>query len=204
MGGKGGGTKIPEFVKESHKMMGERSKQLYDLSSPVMGEGVQQLQSLLTTGGPGAQVPIIANMETGQQRAFNTANRQIEETMARGAGAAPRDPSFNRISELQNQDFQANLNAIAPRIAGPMIMANMGQALGGGALAQQGYQSAAQALASGVRRPEQRSSGGGLMDAFKQFGSMYASGGFNGMFGGGATGAAFKDWTSTQPFRLDA
>lgn len=182
MGGKGGGgAQIPEFVKQSQKMTGERSQQLHDISSPIMGEGVKQIQSLITTGGPGAQVPILANTEEGYRRAFNTANKQIEEQMSRGGGGAPRDPSLNRINELHNIDMQAALRGIGPSMAAPLIGSAMGSALGGGQLAQAGYQNAAQALAAGVRRPEQRSGGGSdLMGAFAQLGKMYASGGFGG------------------------
>jgi hypothetical protein len=202
MGGKGGGTQIPEFVKEAQKMTGERSQQLHDISSPIMNEGVKQIQSLITTGGPGAQVPILANTETGYQRAFDTANKQIEEQMARGGGGAPRDPSFNRINELHNINMQTALKGIRPAMAAPFIGSAMGSALGGGQLAQAGYQSAAQALASGVRRPQQGSGGNDIMGAFQQLGKLYASGGFSGL-GGGGGGAAFKEWTSSDPNSLN-
>lgn len=186
-GGKGGGAEIPAFVKEAQKLTGERAKQLYDVSSPIMKEGVGQIQSLMTTGGPGAQVPIIANMEEGSRRAFNVANRQIEEQMSRGGGGLPRDPSLNRISELQNIEHQAALKSIAPSIAAPFISGGMGAALGGAGNAQAGYQAAGQALASGIRRPQQKSGGGDIMGAFSQLGQMYASGGFG---GGGKAGGS--------------
>lgn len=191
-GGKGGGgPEIPGFVKESHKMIGERSQKLHDVTSPVMTEGVKQLQSLLTTGGPGAQVPIIANMEEGQRRAFSAANKQIEEQMARGGGGAPRDPSFNRINELHNIGQEAYIRNIAPSIAGPLIGSAMGSALGGPGLAAEGYRSGAQALASGVRHPQQGSGGGkgsDLAGAAKTFGQWYASRGGGGGGGGSPSG----------------
>lgn len=196
-GGKGGGPEIPEFVKESHKLMGERSKQMHDINAPVMGEGVKQIQSLITTGGRGAQVPILANTETGYQRAFDTANKQIEEQMARGGGGAPRDPSFNRINEVHNMNQQTALRSIGPNMAAPFIGSSMGAALGGGQLAAQGYQAAGQAMASGIQRPQQGSGGGkgdSVMSTAAQLGKMWASGGFGGGGGGGygATGAGMS------------
>ena len=187
--GGGGGAKIPEFVKESQKMVGERSQQLYDISKPVLGEGVKQLQSLITTGGPGAQVPIIANMETGQQRAFNAAQQAIGGDIQRFAGRAGIDPSQTRLLEQMNINQQAALQGIAPRIAAPFVSAGMGQALGGAGLAQSGFQSAAQALASGVRRPQQ--GGSDLMGTFGKLGQFAAGGGFGGggKGGGGGYGA---------------
>lgn len=198
-GGKGGGgSTIPEFVKESQKMTGERSKRLYDLTSPVMKEGVGQIQSLLTTGGPGAQVPIIANIEEGSRRAFNVANRQIEEQMSRGAGGLPRDPSLNRISEMQGRDFEAGLKSIAPSFAAPLISTGMGAALGGPGLASAGYQSGAQALSAGVRRPPQQQSGAsGMGQLFQTLGSAYASGALGGGGKGGGMGTyGVSGWNS--------
>lgn len=185
-GGKGGGAEIPQFVKDSHKMMGERSQQLHDINAPIMNEGVKQIQSLITTGGRGAQVPILANTETGYQRAFDTANKQIEEQMARGGGGAPRDPSFNRINELHNINQQAAIRSIGPNMAAPFIGSAMGSALGGGQLAAQGYQQAASAMASGIRRPEQGSGGQDVMGVFKTLGQAYGSGQLGGAKGGGS------------------
>lgn len=183
--GGGGGTQIPDFVKEAQKMIGERSEMLHGITSPVMGEGVKQLQSLMTTGGPGAQVPIIANAEMGLNRAMGAAQQEIGAAMERGGGS---DPSFDRINQQLGIDQQAARRAIAPGVAGPLISAGMGAALGGSGLAQSGYQSAASALASGVRRPQK--SGGGF-DAIG-LGTNLAK-----LYGGGAFGS--KGGASSMP-----
>lgn len=190
-GGGGGSPKIPEFVKQSQQKVSERSKELFDITQPVMQEGVKQLQSLLTTGGPGAQVPIISNMEVGQQRAFNVANKEIADAMNRGSGGVP-DASLLRLREQLGIEQQAQLQGIAPRVAAPFISAGMNAAIGGPQAAQQGYAQGIQALSSGARTPAPSRSAAGAGSALFDLLEYGAGGGFGG--GGKGQGAMSNAW----------
>lgn len=75
-GGGGGGT--PGFVREGTQRLAERSQQLFDISRPLLETGTSQIASLISTGGPGARVPIINQAVTAQ----NAANRQVQRDIS--------------------------------------------------------------------------------------------------------------------------
>lgn len=192
-GGKSGGSggSVPGFVRESSRELGERSSQLFDLSRPLLEQGSSQIASLIRTGGPNANVPILNNAIAAQQSATQSALNETASNLQRaGVGG-------NFANRIQNQVQRAG-NIAARRIpieaAVPLIGAATAGALSGGSAAQQGFAGASHALAAGRRQPTRNqaafSTGNNLFKLALGIKGGAFDGGSGNLFGGkgGASG----------------
>lgn len=184
-GGKGGGgSSVPPFVAEATSKLAERSQQLWDVSRPLVEQGTSQIASLVRTGGPGANVPIINNAVAAQQAAGRQAQEGAATQMQRGG--VPSNIQ-NRIQERIRQNTSSAARSIPVSAAAPLIGAAMTGAMTGGNAATQGFQGASQALAAGQRQPQRSQaamSAGSNLAKLAMFG---AGGGFSDISFGGKT-----------------
>lgn len=182
-GGKGGRkASTPQFVKDASASLGERSQQLFDLSRPLLEQGTGQVASLIRTGGPGANVPILNNAIAAQQAATSGALDLISGDLQRSGVAG--SPAGNRLTANIAQRGADIARRIPIEAAAPLISGASAGALSGGGAAQQGFQGAAQALAAGQRQPirsQSAANAGRNLFQLAQFG-------LGGGFGGGGKG----------------
>ena len=186
MGGGGksrGGGSVPGFVRETSQALGERSGQLFDLARPLLEQGTGQIASLIRTGGPGANVPILNNAIAAQQQATRSALDQIAGDAQRsGLGA----PFANRLAANVGQRGATVASRIPVEAAAPLIGASISGAFSGGQAAQQGFTGATRALAGGLRQPIRSAA---AQNAGRNLFRL-ATGIGGGAFGGGGKGQA--------------
>ena len=187
MGGKaGGGADTPDFIKNAAQSLGDKSQKVFDLSRPLLEKGTSQIASLIRTGGPGANVPIISNAVAAQETAGRQATSGLEGAQTvQQRGNVPTQFS-KRTNERIGQATSSAMRRIPVQAAAPLIGASASSAISGGRAAQTGFTGAANALAAGTRVPtpsaSRQNAGGNIMQALL-FG---AGGGFGGGgFGGG-------------------
>lgn len=202
-GGGGGGAQVPEFVKRSQKRVSEVGRQVFDISKPGLQLGSNQALSLISTGGPGARVPMLNQAVRAQQRGTQQAQSAVGEALNR----AGTSTSFQEriLGQIGRQGEMAARN-IPIRAAVPLITGATGTALGGSAMGSRGAAAGLQALGAGLRqqRPSGKPGGGdalsGLLGLFGKEGAFPgAIGGIKGLFGGGASGG-FSGYTATTDF----
>jgi hypothetical protein len=188
--GGGGGASVPGFVKQAAKRTSEVGRQVFDISKPGLEAGGKQGLSLISTGGPGARVPVLDQAVSAQQRGTKTAQSAIGEALNRGGVG----PAFsNRILNQVGRQGEASARNIPIRQAVPLISGAAGLALGGSRGGSAGLTGGAQAIAGGLRSPQasNRPGGGDLLSgAVSLFGKegAFPIGGGGGAKGGGKGG----------------
>ena len=183
-GGKGGGGgQAPQFVREGTQRLAQRSQQLFDISRPMLEQGTSQIASLIRTGGPGANVPILNNAIAAQQSANRQVQSDISGDLQRAGlerpvgvpggvrpvpGRPPAttgpvrpgnfqqiNPFGQRIRSQLGREGEIAAARIPIRAATPLQTAAISGALSGGQLAGAGFRGGLGALAQGARVGEQ-------------------------------------------------
>lgn len=178
-GGKGGGSaEIPGFVREGTQALGERSRQLFDISRPLLESSTGQILDLVRTGGPGANVPIIQQAVAAQRGATERTQAAIGGDLVRagleprpggapGGTAQPTGPATtgpvtpaafgapsqfaSRLRERLSRGGATAAGRIPVRAAAPLVTTAITSALSGGRLGAAGFQGGLQALGTGAR-----------------------------------------------------
>lgn len=122
MGGKGGGSgsTTPDFILEGTKDLSERSQQLFDIARPLLETGTSQIASLIRTGGPGANVPIINQAVAAQRSATSQAQAGIGGDLRRaGLEQAPRGSPGGVRPVPGSGSGGATTNPVSPNSFGP-------------------------------------------------------------------------------------
>lgn len=193
-GGKGGGgqPQIPEFVKNAQRRVSEVGRQVFDISKPGLTAGSQQGLSLISTGGPGARVPILDQAVKAQQRGTNQAKAAVSAASNRaGTGGAFEKRMLNQLT-MQGEQRARNI-PIAQAV--PLITGAIGTALGGSALGSRASAAGAQTLAAGLRAPKPSNAPGGA-DIASGLGSLFGKEGsfpnaLKNLFGSKPAGSSF-------------
>lgn len=188
MGGKSSKGGPPKFVREGTKELGEKSQQLWDISKPLVQSGADQAMSLIRTGGPGANVPIINQAVAAQRGATQRAQAGIDGDLRRaGMEATPSSGPFaQRLRELTQRRGDMAAANIPIKAAAPLITSAMTSGISGGRLASAGFQGGLDALtrAAEVGRKAEQENKDWRRAQFMNIGSSLASLGMG--FGGGS------------------
>ena len=177
--GGGGGGSTPAFVREGTQALAQRSQQLFDISRPLLEQGTSQIASLIRTGGPGANVPIINQAVSAQRGAADRTQAAIGGDLVRsglvptprgvpggarpasggGATTGPVTPAVfarpsvfaNRLREQVGRTGSVAAGNIPTRAAAPLITTAIASGLSGGRLASAGFQGGLSALSTAAR-----------------------------------------------------
>ena len=183
--GLAGGEEVEpnDFIANNRDLQSAHAQEIWKGAKPVAREGAKQMQ-LLTKDGTGKGVPIIDNLMAAMRTGQATAARGTAADIKRAQGGAGADPSLARIQERTARDTTAGISGIGPRIAAPFVSGNIGQSLGGSAMAQGAFGASANAIAAPFRNQPQQTP-----TDYGEIGSQLAQA-FGGMsFGGGGAPA---------------
>lgn len=147
LGGKSDGSSIPQFIVDALSSFSGRSQQAFDASSPAIKTGAGQIQDIQSTGGQGANVPIIRQAQQAQDAATSNAVGRIGEAGARGG----IDDQFTRRQQTATaQNGGAASSRIQSTVSAPIVQAGIQTGLTGTAQGAGGLSAALQNLARGI------------------------------------------------------
>jgi hypothetical protein len=172
-GGEVGGAWSSPEVRSLASSLQQQGSTLFSQSQPVTQQLLAQMSEALSTGGVGAQIPLIQKSVEASRQATSQGLREAEELGARTGGGRGSSALSNTLGQLALQGNLAT-SQITTNIASQFIAAapgfalgNQGQALGfqGGAgnifNVAQGIQ-AQRDIANGQQQSSMLSSLGGL------------------------------------------
>ena len=155
-GGKGGGGgEIPKEIQDTAKILRDMGVQQFDLGLPLIQQGAQQGQELLSTGKVGAMMPAVQSAVEGARSSQSQGMQNVfEQATQQGLTGTALQEALSK-SRIGAESAVAN---VAPSFFAPFLQQIGGPAMG---LTEQGLSGIGQAgQLGGVSAGPARQSGG--------------------------------------------